>query len=321
MVLVQDYPAERYEVIVADGRSTDGTREIVVDLQRDHPNLRLADNPGLIVPTGLNAALRQACGEIIVRVDGHTEVAPDYVRQCVAALLRSGADNVGGRMHAVGEGAFGEAVALATSMPFGVGNARFHYSDREEWVDTVYMGAWPRDVFTRIGLFDEELVRDQDDEFNYRLLQQGGRIWLSPSIRSRYTTRSTARGLWRQYFQYGYWKVRVMQKHPQQMRLRQFVPAVFALACALGLVLAPFSPWGRALLALALGSYMAGNVVASMATARRHGWRHVGRLLLIFPILHVAYGVGFVVGLAKFRKRWSDPAKVPMLAESPRQCS
>lgn len=114
-------------------------------------------------------------------------------------------------MNAIGSKPFGKAVALATSTPFGVGGARFHYSDQEEWVDTVYMGAWPRRVFEKIGLFDEELVRDQDDEFNCRLRRQGGRILLSPAIRSEYIVRSSPRALWQQYFQYGYWKVRVLQ--------------------------------------------------------------------------------------------------------------
>src|SRR5262245_8413034 len=305
-VLAQDYPSEQLEILVADGRSTDATREIVETLQAGRPNLRLVDNPGLVVPTGLNAALRQASGEIIVRVDGHTEIATDYVRQCVAALKSTGADNVGGCMQAVGVGAFGEAVALATSTPFGVGNARFHFSNRDEWVDTVYMGAWPRAVFARVGLFDEELVRDQDDEFNYRLAQHGGRIWLSQNIRSRYTNRSRPRALWRQYFQYGYWKVRVMQKHPRQMRLRQFVPAVFVAALASSGLLAPLDRPGGAILALVVGVYAVANLTASAATARHHGWRHLPRLPLVFAILHVSYGAGFLVGLAKFRGRWND---------------
>src|SRR5262245_28811196 len=305
-VLAQDYPSEALQILVADGFSTDGTREIVRELQTRHTNLFLIDNPGLIVPTGLNAALRQARGEIIVRVDGHTEIAPDYVRQCVAALRRSGADNVGGPMQAIGAGLFGEAVALATSSPFGVGNARFHYSKREEPVDTVYMGAWPRHVFTRIGLFDEELVRDQDDEFNYRLLEHGGRIWLSPTIQSRYTARSSAGRLWRQYFQYGQWKVRVMQKHPAQMRLRQFVPASFVMTCALAALATPVTSWAVGLLAVIIGAYVTCNLIASIAVACRHGWRHLVRLLLIFATLHVAYGVGFVSGLVRFSRRWRD---------------
>jgi len=140
-VLAQDYPRDRIEVIVADGLSTDATREIIEALAEQHPNLGLVDNPGKIVSTGLNAALRVARGEIIIRVDGHTVIAPDYCRQCVEALRQPGVDNVGGRMIAVSDGSFGRAVALATCSRFGIGNARFHYSDREELVDTVYLGA------------------------------------------------------------------------------------------------------------------------------------------------------------------------------------
>src|SRR5262249_447686 len=161
--------------------SDDGTRDAAEAMRARHPGLTVIDNPGRIVAAGLNAAIRRARGDVIVRVDGHTEIAPDYVRQCVEALERTRADNAGGRMKAVGEGVLGKAVALATSSPFGVGGARFHYSEREEWVDTVYLGAWRREVFERIGLFDEELVRDQDDEFNYRLRAAGGRVLLTPA--------------------------------------------------------------------------------------------------------------------------------------------
>ena len=199
------------------------------------------------MPTGLNLALAAAEGEIIVRVDGHTNIEADYVRWCVEALERTGATNVGGRMDAVGRGRFGEAVAAATSSPFGVGGARFHYSNTEEWADTVYMGAWPRWVFEEIGLFDEELVRDQDDEFNYRLREHGGRILLSPKIKSVYSNRSNPLALWKQYFQYGFWKVRVLQKHPKQMRPRQFAPPLFALCLCLCLCLTVIFPCGPAL--------------------------------------------------------------------------
>ncbi|HEY7543362.1 MAG TPA: glycosyltransferase family 2 protein, partial [Blastocatellia bacterium] len=191
--LGQDYPGDRMEVIIADGMSTDATREVIAQLSEAHPRIavRIVDNPEKIVPTGFNRALEQAKGDVIVRVDGHTIIASDYVRQCVAALERTGADNVGGRMEAVTHGRFGKAVAIATSSPFGVGGARFHYSNQEEYVDTVYMGAWPRSVFERVGLFDEEQVRNQDDEFNYRLLSHGGKILLTPQIKSKYYNRST----------------------------------------------------------------------------------------------------------------------------------
>ena len=226
-IFCQDYPQDCMEIIVADGCSEDQTREVIQKLQVLYPNLILVDNPGSIVPTGLNAAITQSTGEFIVRVDGHTNIASDYVVECVNALQKTGADNVGGKMDAEGKTPFGKATAYATSSPFGVGGARFHYSDKEEWVDTVYLGAWPRKVFERIGMFDEEMVRDQDDEFNYRLLENGGKILLSPKIQSKYTPRSTPKTLWKQYYQYGFWKVRVLQKHPFQMRPRQFIPPLF----------------------------------------------------------------------------------------------
>ncbi|TMK43564.1 MAG: glycosyltransferase family 2 protein [Actinobacteria bacterium] len=305
-LLDQDYPMDLMEIVIADGKSQDGTREVVREYMARHPNLRLIDNPGRIVPTGLNRAIRQAKGDVIVRVDGHTVVARDYVSQCVALLRRSGADNVGGAMRPEGQGRFGRAVAAATNSPFGVGDARFHYSEEEEWVDTVYMGAWPRALFDQIGLFDEEMVRDQDDELNYRLLERGGRILLSPKIRSSYTARGTPRSLWRQYFQYGYWKVRVVQKHPRQVRLRQLAPPVFTAALCGSLFVACVAPqavlaWGAVPL-----TYAVACITASITTARRAGWSILLLLPPTFAILHVSYGLGFLFGLARFAARWGS---------------
>ncbi len=307
-VLAQDYPHDRMEVLVADGMSTDGTRAVVERLVAQHADIpvHLVDNPGQIVPTGFNAALARARGDVIVRVDGHTIVAPNYVRECVAAIERSGADNVGGPMRAVGTTAFGQAVALATSSPFGVGGARFHYSDREEWVDTVYMGAWPRRVFENLGGFDPELVRNQDDEFNYRLRAHGGRILLSPRIRSQYYNRTSTRSLWRQYYQYGFYKVRVLQKHPRQMRVRQFVPPAFVAAILGGALLSPLSKKIRAVWQLVVIAYTGANLAVSWRIARKHGWTHIWRLPVVFAILHFSYGLGFLHGLIHFRGRWKQ---------------
>lgn len=303
-VLAQDYPPDRMEVLIADGMSTDDTREKITALAKKSLfPVRIIDNPGRIVPTGFNAALKQARGDVIVRVDGHTVIEPDYVRQCVNALERSGADNVGGRMNAVSTTPLGETIALATSSPFGVGGARFHYSDREEWVDTVYMGAWRRRVFERIGFFDEEFVRNQDDEFNYRLRAHGGKILLSPRIKSRYYNRSSLKALWRQYFQYGMYKVRVMQKHSRQMRPRQFVPPAFVSSLALASLLTPFSKYGRWLLALITTSYTAANLLASWITAQKTRRRFSPLLPIVFGTLHLSYGLGFIAGLIRFRNR------------------
>ena len=317
-ILAQDYPG-RIEILIVDGLSTDDTRNRIEQvIQHSAFSICLLDNPGKIVPTGINIALRQAKGEIIVRVDGHTLIAPDYVYQCVAALQRSGADNVGGRMNAVGKTVFGKVVALATSTPFGVGGGRFHYSDKEEFVDTVYMGAWLRQVFEKIGLFDEELVRNQDDEFNYRLRAAGGKILLSPDIKSEYTVRSTPGGLWRQYYQYGFWKIRVLQKHPRQMSLRQFVPPLFVLALLFSAFLVFFSAT-RFLSLVVPVAYLAANLAASFITAIRAQKSNQSPftsyhllLPLTFAILHISYGLGFLLGLFKFWNRWGDKiGKVP----------
>lgn len=313
-ILAQDYPMNQIEILVADGMSTDETREIVTQFQKSHPNIHLIDNPGKIVPTGMNIALSQAKGEIIIRVDGHTIIAPDYLSKCVATLSRTSADNVGGKMNGIGGNPFGKSVALATSSSFGIGGGRFHYSDKEEWVDTVYMGAWPSKVFKDIGLFDEELVRDQDDEFNYRLRENGGRILLNPEIKSEYTVRSNPKSLWKQYYQYGFYKVRVLQKHPRQMSLRQFIPPIFVLSLLASITLLLSFSWGWIPLILVAGSYIIANLVASIIVASNKGWRHLFRLPLVFAILHHSYGSGFLVGLFKFWNRWGDKVgKVPAL--------
>ena len=310
----QNFPHDQMEIIISDGLSTDNTKEVVETFKPSGIPLIWLDNPDKIVPTGLNLAIRQARGDVIIRVDGHTTLASDYVQQCVLALQCSGAENVGGRMNPVGQNSFGKAVALATISPFGVGGARFHYSTQEEWVDTVYLGAWPKEVFQKVGLFDEELVRDQDDEFNYRLREAGGKILLSPRINSWYSVRSQPKNLWKQYLQYGFWKVRVFQKHPRQMRWSQFIPPIFVLAVLISLLISILFSWGwKVLLALA-GLYLLAALIATLLTAARKGWLEVCLLPFTFAILHVSYGSGFLWGLIKFRKRWGDKVgKVPVL--------
>ena len=308
-VLAQDYPADRLEVFVADGMSTDATREVIAHVAAAHPAIAVAvvDNPDRIVPTGFNRALARARGEVIVRVDGHTIVPPDYVRNCVAALRASGADNVGGRIEHSGDGTAGRAIARARGSRFA-GGSRFNYSRREEWVETVFLGTWPRRVFEWIGAFDEEQVRNQDDEFNYRLRSRGGQILLVPRIVSVCYTRNTFRALWRQYFQYGYWKVRVMQKHPRQMRPRQFVPPAFVSSLLVSLVAAPIWAPAAWLFGLAAASYAAVNLAVSLWSARGERWSV--RLLVpaAYAVLHVAWGTGFLVGLVRFAGRWKDRA-------------
>lgn len=314
-VLSQDYPADRMEILVVDGMSEDGTREYVRARQADHPCLQLIDNPARIVPPALNIAIRQARGHIIVRVDGHCEIAPDYVRHCVEHLMNDDIDGVGGPIETIGETDEAEAIALAMSSWFGVGGSAFRtVRDRAMLVDTVVFPAYRRETLERVGAFDEEQVRNQDDEYNYRLRERGGKLLLTPDVTSRYYSRSSLRLLWRQYFQYGFWKYRVMQKHPRQMRPRQFAPPAFVAgllgSALLGLIFRPFR-WLAAAVTLL---YVAANIFASLSLGRSHGMRHVPRLLVIHPILHLSYGLGFLIGMARFAFR--PPAKPP--ATSPR---
>jgi GT2 family glycosyltransferase len=248
----------------------------------------------------MNIGLAEASGDLIVRVDGHTIIAPDYVRRCVDVLHESGADCVGGPMRAVGDNAFGEAVALATSHPFGVGGSRFHYATEPMGVDSVYMGAWPLQVFERAGHFDEEMVRNQDDEFSYRLRAAGGRIWLDPSIRSTYHVRSSWRSLWRQYYQYGFWKVRVFQKVLGSAQVRHWAPPLFALYVLGGLLAAILLPGLRLAYLAGLLVYLITNLAVSVRIAARMGWRQIVRLPIVFAMLHLSYGLGFWAGIARF---------------------
>lgn len=306
-LLEQDYPKDRMEIILADGMSTDNTRQLAEQIASASTiPVKFVDNVKKIAPSGLNLALRAAKGEIIVRVDGHTIVESDYVSECVDALLRTGAANAGGKMNAVSEGSAGQAIAIATSSRFGIGNARFHYSDQEEYVDTVYLGAWPKSIFDRYGLFNEELVRNQDDEFNYRLRAGGEKILLSPRIKSIYFNRSSFMSLWRQYFQYGYWKVRVLQMHPRQMSMRQFVPLIFVASLTVTAILSLLIPFGWLAFAGVVLSYVIANFAATLIAVKKK----IALLPLVslsFAILHLSYGFGFLLGIFSFVGHWFKP--------------
>lgn len=312
-VLRQDYPKEFLQILIIDGDSSDGTSEIVEELIKKDPRVSVLTNPAKIVSTGMNIGIKHSIGDLIIRVDGHTIISPSYVRGCVEEWHRTKADNVGGRMNAQGRNEFGRAVAAATSSVFGVGDARFHYSNKEEYVDSVYMGAWPRSLFVKLGGFDEELIRNQDDEFNYRIGEAGGKILLSPRIKSTYFVRSSPISLWRQYFQYGFWKIRVLQKHPRMMKLRQFVPALFLLSLLLcgiiAILIKDFS-----LLKIILLTYLSTNLIFSILMGIKTRIANPILLPLVFAILHLSYGTGFLSGCVYFATKWDDRnGKVPLI--------
>lgn len=295
-LIAQDYPRDRLEILVVDGGSHDETVSIVRSFAARAPSIRLLENPRRIQAAALNLGIRAARGEIVVRVDGRSFVAPDYVSRCVELLTEGRAENVGGRMRPEGEGTVGRAIALATSHPFGLGNSKFHYSEAEEYVDTVYLGAYWRETLERIGFYDETIDVNEDYELNYRLRSAGGRILLSPRVCSTYRPRPSLGALARQYFRYGRWKARVLRKHPRSLVWRQVVAPLLVASLILGAVLAPFwPPAGRA--ALLAGCFYLGAALAAAVHAVRGEWRLVPFVLAAFATVHFAWGSGVWLGL------------------------
>ena len=309
-VTEQDYPRERMEIIVADGMSTDSTREIVKLFQSRFGNIQLIDNPGKIAPTGLNRATEIAQGEIIARVDGHCEIAPDYIRNAVEHLQTENVDGVGGPIETIGETAIADVIAAAMSSAFGVGGSAFRtIKGKTMLADTIAFPVYTRTIIQRAGGYDEELVRNQDDEYNYRLRKLGAKLLLAADVRSRYYSRGTMKKLFKQYFQYGYWKVRVLQKHPRQMSLRQFIPPAFAASLLASMGLGLISPLGWWILAGIIGCYLTVNLIASarILLSNRPYQFQFFLLPAVFGSLHLSYGLGFLLGLVKFAPRWRMP--------------
>ncbi len=296
----QDYPQHLLETLVVDGRSTDCSQGIVQAMQEQMPTLSLLDNEKRVSPAAFNIGLKQARGEVVIIISAHCYLAPDYVSRCVEYLSKTDADCVGGPIETIGERDTARAIALAMSSPFGVGDALFRYSREETYVDTLAFGAYRREVFDRVGLFDESLVGSEDDEFNYRLRSSGGRLLLTPAIRSFYYGRRSFGALCGQYFRYGLGKIRVMVKHPRLVRLRHFVPSLFVLSLVLLALLGFVRPLFALLLGGVLGCYLIASLLASLRVAARHGWRLLPLLPVAFACLHVAYGAGFLVGLLRF---------------------
>ncbi len=308
------------EVLLADGRSDDGTRELLEQDQRKYPPIRIIDNPGRIVSTGLNAAIRQARGDIIVRMDVHTVYAEDYLAQCVRALEETNADNVGGPWVPAGSGFFSEAITLAFSSPFVSGGGKAHNPHYEGSLDTVYLGCWRRQAFEKYGLFDETLVRSQDNELNLRIQRQGGTIWQTPRIRSWYTPRSSLDQLFRQYVQYGYWKVRVIRKHKLPASVRQLVPGGFLGSLLLLGLASPFSLWAWQFLVLLLALYGAAMGLATVSVCRAQTrWRYLAVMPLVFGAYHLGFGYGFLRGVVDFMVlRKSTSRRFQSLTRAPR---
>tara|TARA_B100000214_G_C23969136_1_gene629184 strand:- start:229 stop:1269 length:1041 start_codon:yes stop_codon:yes gene_type:complete len=306
--IVNQKSEQKYEIIVADGLSNDGTRNIIKDLCKVHKCIKLIDNPDKIVSTGFNRALSITKGDVILRVDGHATISPDYIEQCLKAFKNTDADCVGGPIINSSKGVIGQSIKLAQSSNFGTGGASFRGTLKKgKFVNTLAFGAYKRNVFNSIGGYDEELVRNQDDEFNMRLIQSGGKIWLDPSIKSFYYSRSSLLSFTKQYFQYGFYKIRVMQKRKGFASFRHIVPLCFIVALIITSFLYFFYKINIPFL-LIIGIYFSLSIIASFIHlfSFRYKLFSIVFLPLCYFTMHSSYGVGTLIGMFYFVNKWND---------------
>jgi len=298
-ILVAGSAVEAVEIIVVDGMSDDDTRSVVTELQAEDDRILLLENPRRTVPHAMNLGIGATTADIIVRVDGHAEIYPDFLEKCLSELAaHPECACVGGPIENVDLDQGSAAISLAMGSRFGVGNARFRTGGEEGYVDTLAFGAYRRADLIAVGLFDEDLVRNQDDEMNFRLIKAGRKIWFSSAIRSRYFVRSSLSKLFRQYFQYGYWKVYVNRKHGQITNLRQLAPPLLVASLAVLLLTSPFSAIARLLLVVALLAYLTVALYTAFRLADEP--RDAFGVVKAFITLHGSYGLGYLAGVRDF---------------------
>ncbi|WP_020576874.1 glycosyltransferase family 2 protein [Actinopolymorpha alba] len=297
-VLDQDYPG-LLEIVVAIAPCKDRTEEIAREIVATDSRVRLIANPAGLTPSGLNAAIKEAAYDVIVRVDGHGILSPGYIRRAVEVLLETGADNVGGVMAAEGESAFEEAAARAYTSPLGLGGGRFHVGGQAGPVDSVYLGVFRRETLDRLGGFDETFERAQDWELNYRIRQAGGTVWFTPDLRVTYRPRSSLATLVRQFYLTGKWRRAIGRLHPGTFNVRYLAPPTAVVGCAAGLLLG-LAGLAAGVPLLLVGFvvpavYVLGVVAGSLVFGRDMSWRAKAWLPVVVATMHMSWGLGFLL--------------------------
>ena len=302
-ILANDYPTDQLEVLVVDGMSEDGTRAIVKQYAQAYGLVRLLDNPKSIIPAAMNIGIRNACGDIIIKMDAHSVYPLDYVSKCVKYLMEYDADNVGGVLVSKGrdESAIAKAIALALAHPFGSGNSHFRVGSRElRFSDTAAFGCYRRDVFGRVGLYNEELVRSSDMDLNTRLRRAGGKILLVPQIVAYYYPRSRLGDFFMRNIVDGFWALYPLKFGGRGVRPRHVVPLACLLTLLAALAAATLASVLRWVLPAVLGLYAVATLAVSVPVVRRERepW-----LLVLLPIAfgtrHLAYAIGSLCGIVR----------------------
>lgn len=298
----QSFPLQNMEIVIADGLSTDGTRRAIHAFSEAHPALfmRLVDNPKQIIPTGLNTAIKASKGELIVRMDAHSLPNQDYVQRCYNAHQEGKAENVGGvwKISPQNNGWVARSIAAAAANPFAVGDAHYRFTEKAAYVDTVPYGSYKRELFEKIGYFDESLLANEDYEFNTRIRQSGGRIWLDPAIQCTYFARATFAALAKQYWGYGFWKAQMLKRYPETLRWRQALPPAFVLGLVVLALVGFIWPIAWPVFAVIVGLYLAVQLVPAIQISLKVGDISLGLGVVIATlIMHFSWGTALIVGL------------------------
>lgn len=296
---LQTYPLDKMEVVISDGLSTDETLDVIGSFQKQHTDLsvRVVENKARSIPSGVNQAIRESRGEIIVRLDAHSMPIPEYVERCVAAHQSGKGNNVGGvwEIRPGAETWIAESISFAAAHPLGVGDAMYRLNAKAGAVDTVPFGSFRRELIQRIGAFDETLLANEDYEFNTRVRESGGVVWLDPSIRSVYFSRDTIGRLAAQYWRYGFWKFRMLKRYPRTLRWRQALPPAFVFVLIALIVLSLCFATARLLFVLQFSIYflILGLAGLRLAIKTRKGF-HLWGLPLAIATMHMTWGAGFL---------------------------
>lgn len=300
----QNYLKDNFEIIVVDGDSQDRTKDIINNIIKNNPDIKIKflNNPQKINSIGFNLGIKESRGEIIIIFGAHAVAENDFILKNVEYHQKTEADCVGGPITSIGDSFLGKVISLILGSPFGVGGAKFRYSQREEYVDTVAYGAYRREIFEKIGLFDEKLTRNHDIEFNSRLRKTGGKIFMTPEIKSYLYARGTFSGFWKQNFSNGLWNIYTTRLIPGSLRLRHFIPLYFVVGLLSSLILALFSSVGKILFALVAGSYLLANLFFSFKICLKEGLKYLPILPSAFFTLHFSYGLGSIWGLLTLQK-------------------
>jgi succinoglycan biosynthesis protein ExoA len=297
----QSYPLDKLEVVISDAISNDHTKEKILDFSKNNlkPKIVLVNNPKRTIPSGVNIAAENASGEILIRLDAHSEPNADYVKTSVDLLTANVADNVGGiwNIQPGGSTCIAKAIAKSAAHPLGVGDAQYRVSIKAQYTDTVPFGAFYKNKFNEIGCFDETLLANEDYEFNARLRKHGGKIWLDPRIQSKYYSRKNLKALAKQYWGYGFWKVKMLLRYPKTIRIRQAIPPLFTASIALLAIISFFVPFARIILGVEVCAYIISLLIVSINTTITQKESCFLLMPFVMITMHFSWGSGFIFSL------------------------